>query len=94
MVCLLPLFTLFPSDTASSVSLAGPDHVQEGAAISLTCETMESNPPSSLLWVVQGKEVAVGEVKVERTTRPSGGVPGWKGRARGREDESLVYTLE
>ncbi|XP_042883358.1 nephrin-like, partial [Penaeus japonicus] len=63
------LTVYYPS---SSVSLAGPAHVKVGEPISLTCETAESNPPSSLSWVVQG-EVVQG-VK-ERVSRVSSG--GW-----------------
>ncbi|XP_069977516.1 nephrin-like [Penaeus vannamei] len=63
------LTVYYPS---SYVSLAGPAHVKVGEPISLTCETAESNPPSSLSWVVQG-EVVQG-VK-ERVSRVSSG--GW-----------------
>ncbi|XP_063590771.1 nephrin-like [Penaeus indicus] len=63
------LTVYYPS---SYVSLAGPAHVKVGEPISLTCETAESNPPSSLTWVVQG-EVVQG-VK-ERVSRVSSG--GW-----------------
>ncbi|KAG7171408.1 Nephrin-like 18, partial [Homarus americanus] len=41
----------------SFVSLTGPSQVEEGAPISLTCETSKSNPPASLVWRVQGETV-------------------------------------
>ncbi|XP_071550364.1 nephrin-like [Panulirus ornatus] len=39
----------------SFVSLTGPTQVEEGAPISLSCETSKSNPPASLIWKVQGE---------------------------------------
>ncbi|XP_069164061.1 nephrin [Procambarus clarkii] len=41
----------------SFVSLIGPTQVEEGASISLTCETSKSNPPVSIIWRVQGETV-------------------------------------
>ncbi|XP_069977013.1 nephrin isoform X2 [Penaeus vannamei] len=56
----------------SSVSLTGPSEIEEGKPVTFACETSESNPPSSLLWTVQGK--VLNNVK-ERVSRVSSG--GW-----------------
>ncbi|XP_047471503.1 nephrin-like [Penaeus chinensis] len=56
----------------SSVSLTGPNEIEEGKHMTFACETSESNPPSSLLWTVQGK--VLNNVK-ERVSRVSSG--GW-----------------
>nr|XP_045624741.1 nephrin-like [Procambarus clarkii] len=41
----------------SSVSVSGPAQIQEDVAVSLTCETSESNPPASLTWLIDGEEI-------------------------------------